>query len=79
MPRVSPFASLEKSLAKLTTERQSHLNALARINALFEKFGIGTEVAGPAAAKRSGTAESVVALKKKRKRRGTNSTGPRYR
>jgi len=42
MPRVSPFVSLEKSLTKLTAERQEHVDALARIDALFEKFGICT-------------------------------------
>jgi len=42
MPRVSSFTSLEKSLNKLTAERKVHADALARINALFEKFGICT-------------------------------------
>lgn len=40
MPRFSPFASLEKSLTRLAAERQEHADALARIDALFAKFGI---------------------------------------
>jgi len=50
MPRFSPFVSLERSLAKLVAERQTHADALARIDALFGKFGVGIAAAAPVAA-----------------------------
>jgi len=49
MPRFSPFVSLERSLTKLVAERQTHVDALARIDALFSKFGIGVAAPAPVA------------------------------
>jgi len=49
MPRFSPFVSLERSLTKLVAERQTHVDALARIDALFSKFGIGVATQAPVA------------------------------
>jgi len=49
MPRFSPFVSLERSLTKLVAERQTHVDALARIDALFSKFRIGVAAPAPVA------------------------------
>jgi len=50
MPRFSPFVTLEKSLTKLVAERQTHAHALARIDALFGKFGVSVAAPVPVAA-----------------------------
>ena len=65
MPKFSPIVSLDKILSKLVKQRQEHVDALAKLDAIFAKYGIN-----PAkAAKQTVEAAPRLATKKGRRRR----------
>ena len=65
MPKYSPIVSLDKILSKLVKQRQEHVEALAKIDGIFDKYGI----APPATAKQTVEAAPQLAAKKGRRRR----------
>jgi len=77
MPRFSPFVSLEKSLTKLVAERQTHVDALARINALFDKFCISVAASAPVVAA-DAMVPAPVKIAKSRKRKHFPQTAEEF-
>ena len=78
MPRFSPLVSLERSLTKLIAERQTHIDALARIDALFGKFEIATIAPAPVAVAAPAKPAKVVKLGRPRKRQQFAQTAEEF-
>ena len=68
MPRFSSVVALDKILSKLMKQRQEHVDALAKIDGLFAKFGINPAKAQSAAPKSVAEAPAKPAAKRRRKR-----------
>ena len=65
MPKFSPIVTLDKILSKLVKQREEHVDALAKIEAVFAKYGITP----PATATQTIEAAPSLAIKKGRRRR----------
>jgi hypothetical protein len=69
MPKFSPIVTLDRILDKLTKQWHEHRDALAKIEAVFSKYGIKAATAVPATGEP--VAQKAVARKgKKRGKRG---------
>lgn len=69
MPRLSPFVALERGHSVLMKEREQHVDALAKIDAVFAKFGIkfGEVKVAPVISVATPVAPASVPARKKRR------------
>ena len=74
MPRFSSIVTLDKILSGLVKQRQEHIDALAKIDTLFAKFGINPAKAQPAVMPVEEAPVQPVAKRTRRSRRRGVST-----
>lgn len=69
MPKLAPTDTVDKILATLVKQRQEHADALAKIDAVFTKYGISPK-AKPAAALEASAPAAMAPRAKKAFKRG---------
>ena len=70
MPKLAPTDTVDKILATLVKQRQEHVDALAKIDAVFTKYGINPDKAKPAPAPAAAAAIVAKPRAKKAFKRG---------
>ena len=78
MPKLSPIVSLDRLLADLMKQRQIHVDALAKIEGVFAKYGIKPGHAQPTAAPVVEAEPAPTGAKKSRKRRKFATTADQF-